>query len=174
VPQLRRIGDKLVSRERIISAVDEVLALRQAGLSQQEVASRLGIDRSFVSRLESLGEIRKGGSIAVIGLPVANKSEILKVIEDKGIDFAFILDDQERWSFLKGKSGLELFSEAAGLLEKLSGHEAIVLLGHNRPAQILATLLEKRSAIFHLAQVEGQEAHFSPADLADLLERLKG
>ncbi len=172
--ELRRIGDKLVSRERILSAVDEVLALRQAGLSQQEVASRLGIDRSFVSRLETLGEIRKGGSIAVIGLPVANKGEIVKVADEKGIDFTFILSEEERWSFLQGRSGFELFTEAADLLEKLAGHEVIVILGHNRPAQILATLLEKRSAIFHLAQIEGREAHFSPVELGQLLERVKG
>jgi predicted XRE-type DNA-binding protein len=174
VAELRRIGDKLVSRERIISAVDEVLALRQAGLSQQEVASRLGIDRSFVSRLETLGEIRKGGSIAVIGLPVANKDEIVKVADEKGIDFTFILSKEERWSFLQGRSGFELFTEAADLLEKLAGHEVIVILGHNRPAQILATLLEKRSAIFHLAQIEGREARFSPVELGQLLERVKG
>lgn len=172
--EIRRIGDKLVSRERILSAVDEVLALRQAGLSQQEVASRLGIDRSFVSRLETLGEIRKGGSIAVIGLPVANKDEIVKVADEKGIDFTFILSEEERWSFLQGRSGFELFTEAADLLEKLAGHEVIVILGHNRPAQILATLLEKRSAIFHLAQTEGREAHFSPVELGQLLERVKG
>lgn len=172
--EIRRIGDKLVSRERILSAVDEVLALRQAGLSQQEVASRLGIDRSFVSRLETLGEIRKGGSIAVIGLPVANKDEIVKVADEKGIDFTFILSEEERWSFLQGRSGFELFTEAADLLEKLAGHEVIVILGHNRPAQILATLLEKRSAIFHLAQIEGQEARFSPVELGQLLERVKG
>jgi len=174
VAEIRRIGDKLVSRERILSAVDEVLALRQAGLSQQEVASRLGIDRSFVSRLETLGEIRKGGSIAVIGLPVANKDEIVKVADEKGIDFTFILSEEERWSFLQGRSGFELFTEAADLLEKLAGHEVIVILGHNRPAQILATLLEKRSAIFHLAQTEGREAHFSPVELGQLLERVKG
>jgi len=55
-----RIQDKVLNPERIHRAVDQILQLRQEGLSQQEVAARLNIDRTLISRLESLGEIRKG------------------------------------------------------------------------------------------------------------------
>ncbi len=174
MPDFRRVGEKLISRDRILAVVDEILTLRQAGLSQQEVADRLGTDRTFVSRLESLGEVRKGGSIAVIGFPVANKDEILKVAAESGVDFTFVLSEEERWSFLQGKSGFELFTEAAGLLEQLSGHEIVVLLGHNRPAQLLEALLGRRSAVYHLAQAPGRVAYFDPVELADLLTQLKG
>ncbi len=173
MPDFRRIGDKLVCRERIISVVDEILTLRQAGLSQQEAADRVGTDRTFVSRLETLGEIRKGASVAVVGFPVANKAEILAVAAERAVDFAFVLDDKERWAFLEGKSGLELFSEAASLLEKLSAHEVVIILGHNRPALILDALLGRRSVVFHLAQVEGAEARFDPQALGELLDRLR-
>lgn len=174
MPEFTRIGDKLISRERITAVVDEALALRQAGLSQQEVATRLGTDRTFVSRLESLGEIRKGASIAVVGIPVANKDEIVKVAGERGVDLAFVLSEEERWSFLQGKSGFELFAEAADLLEKVAGHEVVIILGHNRPAQIMEALLARRSAIFHLAQAEGRDGYFPPAELAEILSRLKG
>ncbi len=171
---LRRIGDKLVDRDRVVKIVDEVLSLRQSGLSQQEVAARLGTDRTLVSRLETLGEIRKGGRIAVIGIPVANKDELLAVTAEMGVDFAFILDEKERWAFLEGKTGLELFSEAAGFLEKVYGHDVVVLLGYNRPARVLEALLERQSIIFHLPQVEGRDAYFDPAALAALLGQVKG
>jgi len=173
VSDLRRIGDKLVSRERILTMVDQVLALREAGLSQQEVAARLGTDRSFISRLEGLGEVRKGGSIALVGFPVANKAELLKVAHDKGIDFTFLLDDQERWSFLEGKSGLELFAEVVNLMEKVQGHQVVVILGHNQPARIMAALAERHAAVFHLAQVESREAYFDPAALAALIDQIR-
>lgn len=173
MPEFRRIGDKIISRERVIAAVDEALALRQAGLSQQEVAARLGTDRTFISRLESLGEIRKGASVAVIGIPVANKDEIAQVAAQNGVDFTFLLGEEERWSFLQGKSGFELFGEAADVLEKMSGHDVVIILGYNRPAQIIEALLSRRSAIFHLTQVEGRDAHFSPDGLTELLARLK-
>jgi len=169
----RRIGDKLISRERIIAVVDEVLTLRQAGLSQQEVAARLGTDRTFVSRLESLGEIRKGARIAVVGVPVLNKDEIVRVAEEQGVDFTFVLGEEERWSFLRGKSGFELFAEAAHLLEKMWEHDVVVILGHNRPAEIIEALLTRRAAVFHLAQAQGRDGYFPPEQLADLLSRLK-
>jgi transcriptional regulator with XRE-family HTH domain len=153
--------------------IDEILALRQSGLSQQEAAERVGTDRTFISRLETLGEIRKGGSIALAGVPVVNKDDILKVAEDKGVDFTFLLSPAERWSFLQGKSGFELFGEAADLLERLSAHESVVILGHNRPAQILSVLLARRSIVVHLAQVEGTDGHFDPVALAEILERFR-
>lgn len=173
MPDLRRIGDKLVSRERILGVVDEILALRQAGLSQKQAAERVGTDRSFVSRLETLGEVRKGARIALIGLPVANKEELMTVAREEGVDFVFLLDEEERWSFLAGKSGLELFAEAADLMGKLQGHDVVILLGHNQPARILNALLSRESAVFHLSQVAGREAYFSPTDLRSALERLK-
>ena len=71
-----RIGDKMVSREKIHEAIDAILARRSKGQSQSEVAADLGVDRTFISRLETLGELRKGGSIALIGFPIANCDEI--------------------------------------------------------------------------------------------------
>ncbi|MCR4400242.1 MAG: hypothetical protein NUV35_05110 [Syntrophomonadaceae bacterium] len=76
-----RIQDKIVSRQKIEVAVTRILEMRARGLSQQEVADRLQVDRTFVSRLEGLGEIRKGASIAAVGFPIQNKDEIRAVLE---------------------------------------------------------------------------------------------
>ena len=63
--RLFRVGDKLLNRDKLDRIVDRIFNWRVSGLSQQEVAARVGCDRSFVSRLESLAEVRKGGSVAV-------------------------------------------------------------------------------------------------------------
>ena len=52
-------------------------------------ASRLGVDRTLVCRLESLGEIRKGRRLAVVGFPVLNKEEVRQALEREGVDFIF-------------------------------------------------------------------------------------
>ncbi|MDI3501622.1 MAG: hypothetical protein PWP22_1393, partial [Thermoanaerobacter sp.] len=65
-----KIGDKTINLEKLHGIIDKIIEMRQNGLSQQEVASRFKVDRSFVSRLESLGEVRKGGNIAVVGFPI--------------------------------------------------------------------------------------------------------
>ena len=59
-----RIGDKLISQEKAVRVLERIFTLRASGLSQQEVANRVGCDRTFVSRLETMAEVRKGGSLA--------------------------------------------------------------------------------------------------------------
>jgi transcriptional regulator len=54
-----RIGDKFISISKINRNVDEILELRCRGYSQQEVSRILNIDRTFISRLEGLGEVRR-------------------------------------------------------------------------------------------------------------------
>ena len=78
-----RIQDKMVSREKLMATVTRILELRSRGLSQQETADRLKVDRTFISRLETLGELRKGQTIAVIGFPILNKAEIQELAENE-------------------------------------------------------------------------------------------
>ena len=78
-----RVGDKLLDKGKIARAVERVLAMRAAGASQQEAADAVGVDRSFVSRLEALGEVRRGGRVALVGFPVANKAEIEAVAREE-------------------------------------------------------------------------------------------
>lgn len=79
-----RIGEKLISMEKLNRTVARIMSLRSEGLSQQEVAVRFGVDRSFVSRLETLGAVRKGARLAVVGFPVKNKEEILSLLKETG------------------------------------------------------------------------------------------
>ena len=52
---LIRIGDKLIHVTKIDETVRRVLKMRSEGLSQQEVAAKLNLDRTFISRLETIG-----------------------------------------------------------------------------------------------------------------------
>src|SRR5690554_6283612 len=72
---LIRVGEKVIQRSRIIRFVDRLLARRAAGLSQLEAARELGVDRTLISRLEAIGEVRKGARLALIGFPIANRAE---------------------------------------------------------------------------------------------------
>ena len=80
--QFARIGDKVVDRDRLYHVVDRVLELRAAGVSQLEVAQRLGTDRSFVSRLVALGEIHRGARLALVGFPLGDKEALLSVAQE--------------------------------------------------------------------------------------------
>ena len=57
---LIRLGEKLSAGASLTALSVKSSASGQKGLSQTEVASRLGVDRTLVCRLESLGKSGKG------------------------------------------------------------------------------------------------------------------
>ena len=96
-----RIQHKIISRQKIDVKISRILDMRSRGFSQQEVADRLEVDRTFVSRLEGIGEIRKGETIAVVGFPIGNKEEIQSILEKEGVDFALLFTEKERIAFVE-------------------------------------------------------------------------
>ncbi len=138
-----RIGEKLISRSKLDSIINRILEERVKGLSQKEVARRLDIDRTFISRLEKLGEIRRGNRIAVVGFPVANKKELEKVLEQQGVEYWILLSDEERWSFVSNKSGLELFNEIMEIVARLQEHDVVIVIGSNYRIKLSEALLNR-------------------------------
>ncbi|MGI6036312.1 MAG: transcriptional regulator [Limnochordia bacterium] len=129
---LVRIGDKLISRKKIVRTVERILSLRSQGSSQQETADLLGLDRSFVSRLEGMGEVRKGERLALIGFPILNVEELQSMALEEGVDFVLILNEKQRWSFVTGRTGADLFNEVAEMLAGLRQFDAVIFLGSDR------------------------------------------
>ena len=126
---LVRIGDKIISRDKILKTIDKILFMRSEGFSQQEIADRRDIDRSFVSRLENLGEIRKGERIALVGFPVANKEELTQVALELGVDFVYLLNDRERWQFVQEKSGIALLNDLMELISHMRDFDTVIFIG---------------------------------------------
>lgn len=125
--QTYRIGDKIISLEKTIRLIERVLQLRTQGVSQQEVARRLSLDRSFVSRLEAIGELRKGKKVAVIGFPIKNKEQLLEICREKGLDYTFILSDAERWALAGEHKALDFFNRIMDIVACLRDFDTLVL-----------------------------------------------
>lgn len=140
---LVRIGNKIISIQKIYQTINKAIKLRESGLSQAEVAARLGIDRTFVSRLESLGEIRKGDKIAVIGFPIANKEELQSILINEGVDLVYLLTEKERWDFVKNSSGLELFNTVMDVIAKVHACDQVIVIGSNKRIKLVEAVLDK-------------------------------
>jgi len=136
-----RIGDKLIDRDRIDDAIDALLRIRAEGGSQQDAADKIGVDRTFVSRLESLGEVRRGGRIALVGFPIANKFEIATLAEEFGVDFVLLMNDKERWDYVESRSGAQLINEVMELIRKLQGFRSVVFLGSDMRIRLVKSIL---------------------------------
>jgi len=156
---LIRIGDKLINRQKISSVLDRILELRATGLSQREVAKRLGLERTFISRMEGLGEIRQGSRLAVIGFPVLNKDELNQVVQEMGVDFSFILTDQERWNLVLEKRGLDLMNLVMNLIMQLRTFDVVIVIGSDLRIKIAQTLLDKEVVPLYLGEspIEGDK-----------------
>lgn len=108
--------------------MDEVLRLRAEGLPQTTVAERLGLDRSFVSRLETIGELRKGARGALLAFPVANAEDVRALAARHGLEFVLVWNNAERERFLAERSGRELVHELLALVARLRTFDRVVLV----------------------------------------------
>ena len=138
-----RIGEKLLSRSKLNRQIDRILELRCQGLTQQEVARKLEVDRTFISRLESLAEVRKGGSIALVAFPVANANEVREIARVEGVDFTLVMSDAERWQWVEDKSGIELFNTLIDLIYQVRNFDLVILAGSDHRLRLMQGLLDK-------------------------------
>lgn len=130
--RLIRIGEKVISEDKLQKEMSRILKYRTEGLTQGEVARKLGVERTFVSRLESLGEIRKGEKIALVGFPIKNKGEVLSLAEQFGLDYTLLLTQKERLSFIENRDKDELFNDSLGIITHLLDFDVIIFLGSDK------------------------------------------
>ena len=135
-----RIGEKVVSQEKLFDALTEILADREGGATQEEVARTHGVQRSFVSFLESLGELRRGARIAVVGFPVANADEVRALAERHGVDFVLVFNQAERES-IEGASGGEVFNRLLETLATLRDYDVTILIASDWRIELIERIL---------------------------------
>ncbi|MBE3577286.1 MAG: transcriptional regulator [Limnochordales bacterium] len=173
--RLVRIGDKVIDTEKITQCLREILSLRASGLSQQETAERLGLDRSFISRLESLGELRKGNRVALIGFPVSNKAELEKVARESGVEFILLFTNEERWEYARSRGGAQLLNELMSLLNQLREFDTVVFLGSDMRIRMVRGLLEEKLIPWELGPSPlTEDCYVDPDRLRVLLAAVTG
>lgn len=171
---LIRIGDKIINKQKILDTIERMFLMRQQGLSQQETANQLGIDRTVVSRLETLGEIRKGGQIALVGFPIRNREELAAVAQEEGVEFILLLTEHERWQFVQEKSGVELFNEVMQIVARLRTYDIVIFMGSNMRIKLVEALLDKEVIGIQIGESPiAEDKYFNPVDLRTIIRHTK-
>ena len=169
-----RIGDKLINRNKIHKQIDAMLDLRMQGFSQQEVAKAYATDRAFVSRVESLGEIRKGGRVALVAFPISNKEEILTLAAQEGIEFSVVFNDKERWAFLRDKNGVQLFNEVMTIIAKLRESDIVIVAASNLRINLAEAIIDKHVIGITIGESPMEEdKHLEPQLIKDIMQKIK-
>jgi hypothetical protein len=110
-----RIGDKVVSREKLVEQITGILRDREGGATQ------------FVSWLETLGEVRRGRRVGLVAFPVANREEVEALAARHGVEFTLVMSQSEReaMSLTRGDA---VFNQVLETLAVLKDYDVLVLL----------------------------------------------
>lgn len=170
---LLRVGEKIIDRQKIHRTIDKMLELRHDGMSQQEVSRVIGLDRTVVSKLESLGEVRKGRTVAIIGFPVQNREELAVMARQEGIDYCLLLSECERWNFVQSKSGVELFNTIMDIISKLRKYDVVIILGSNMRVKLVEALLDKEVIGVQIGESPIEEDKYvNPEEIREIIHQL--
>jgi len=171
--ELFRVGEKMISMRKIETAVQSILKLRSEGLSQQDVANSLHLDRSFISRLESIGEVRKGKKVALIGFPLQNKEEIIRLARGKGVDFVWVMNEEERWELVSKQTAMDFFNQVIEVIAALKAYDTVILVGSRKWYKIAEALLDCQVIFLEIGKSPIKEDFFlSPDYLKTTLEQV--
>ncbi len=172
--KLVRVGDKVINRDRIFQVIDRILDLRNQGLSQQEVAEQLDVDRTLISRLETIGEVRKGKKIALAGFPVKNRQELIDMGQAEGLDFVLIMSEEERISFTRSMNGADLLNNVMSLIARARECDSVIFIGSDQRVRMVEALVGP-----HVIGVEigssplSDDKYVDPDSIRDLIRSLK-
>lgn len=172
--QFIRIGEKVISKEKLNREINKILELRAKGVTQEGVARKLGIERTFVSRLESLGEIRRGQKIALIGFPIQNKEELTRLAEELGIEYVLLFTQKERFEFIKRKGKSELFNEIMEIIVNLADFDLIIFMG----SDMRVPIVEKIFSVQVIGIVIGhspinESKYVNPEEIIEIVKQAK-
>jgi transcriptional regulator with XRE-family HTH domain len=173
--ELLRIGDKVISRAKIENKIKEILELRMLGMSQQEAADKLGVERTFISRLEGIGEIRKGHSIAAVGFPIKNKAEVEEVLKAYGVEFFVLMSEAERTAYVSNCDGVQLSNKIMELINKFRSFDTVIVMASDYRNRIARDLLDNRIIEIDIGKSPIKEDVNVNLDvLTEILTTLKG
>lgn len=169
-----RIQDKIISWQKIETTLKKVLQMRARGFSQQEIADRLGIDRTFISRLEGLGELRKGQSIACIGFPLSNKLEIQEILEKEGVDYILLMTELERQDFINKRSGKEMLNGIMDLIAEVRKYDVVICIGSDERLKIIGGVLDSQIISIEIGTSPITEDKWvDPAKIREILRSIR-
>lgn len=140
--RLYRIGGKVVSEDKLFESVSAILADREAGATQEEAARTHGVQRSFVSFLETLGEIRRGERIALVAFPVSNTEALKELAAKYSVDLVLVLSQSQREG-VEHESGREIFNTLIDTMAELAGFDTIVLCASDKRIETFVRIFDR-------------------------------
>lgn len=146
-----RVGEKVISRDKLVDMVSDILDERESGATQEEAARHHGVQRTFVSFLESLGEVRRGKRVAIIGFPIANVDEVEAVADRHAVEFTMVYSQAER-ERLEAAPADRVFNLVLETLARLADFDVIIILASEWRVELVEKILGREVIGVNLGQ----------------------
>lgn len=184
--KLVRIGEKIINRERLYRLVDDVLALRSNGATQQDVANTFDLERPFVSNLERLGEVRVGRKVALVGFSINNKQDVKKIAKERGIDSVHLFNGEILAKFISKAEKVDergVLKRFLKALSSLRDFDLLIFLGQGEEAVLLEKTLgiqvfnisagskDESGFVVNIQELEEHLDHLIPSERGNKTER---
>jgi hypothetical protein len=166
-----RVGEKVISRDKLVDMVSEILAERETGATQEEAARHHGVQRTFVSFLETLGEVRRGKRVAIVGFPVANVAEVKAVADEHAVEYTLVFSQAEREQ-LEAAPADRMFNLVLETLAKLTDFDVIIILASDWRVELVEKILGREVIGVNLGR--SPLRHDVPVDVVALDALLAG
>src|SRR5690606_32293539 len=127
------------------------------------------------SRLESLAEVRQGGSAAVSGSPWSNTGELKALCRELGVDDTLLLTDAERWEPIEAFDVGSVLNWLMELMVEMSAFDHVMMTGSDMRIRLAEAILGEKVVGACLGTSPIQADHyFSPERLRKLITSIKG
>ncbi|HDK26506.1 MAG TPA: transcriptional regulator, partial [Candidatus Atribacteria bacterium] len=109
-----------------------------------------------------------------VGFPIKNKEELTHLAEKLGIEYVFLLTQEERFEFIKKKGKSELFNEIIEIIVNLSDFDLIIFMG----SDMRVPLVEKIFSIQVIGIVIGhspikESKYVHPEKIIEIVKQVK-
>lgn len=153
--------------DKVYRMAERIMELREQGFSQQETAVRLNLDRSFVSRLEAAGEIRRGSRVAVVGFPLANVEELSELCCSYGLDYYLLMTNRERWGMVRDQKALDFIDRVFEMIARLRDFDTLIMISSEKWYRLAEVLLDLQVLFINLGPTPIQEDCYVEPGLLD-------
>jgi len=96
------------------------------------------------------------------------------VAQTEGVDFIFLMSDEERWRFVEEKSGADLVNEFMSLISQAKNYDAVIFIGSNMRIKLMEAILGSQVISWEIGISPIKEDRWvNPEQLRQLIRQLK-
>ena len=88
----------------------------------------------------------------LIGFPLQNKEDIIQLAREKGVDFVWVMNEEERWELVRKQTAMDFFNQVIEVITMLKTYDTVVLAGSPKWQRIAEALLDSQVIFLELGE----------------------